>query len=442
MPFVRAIGRWTMTALVINCIIGSGIFGLPSELTRLIGRASPIAMVIGGLVMAIILVCVAEVASQFDEPGGAYLYVQSAFGRFAGVQVAWFSLLSPIGGGAANASLFMIYLAGFLPWTGGGWQRMLLLAILISIPTVTNYVGVRSGATLSNLFTLAKLLPLALLIVLGVVRFGRHFEVIRTTEITNPGLSLWLSALLLLIFAYGGLENALIPTGEVKDPRRTVPFGLLAGLFVCIILYTLVQFVTVATIGASTTGRPLAETASALIGAGGGMFVAIAVMISTYGWVSGGILNAPRLACSLALQGDFPSFFGKLHPRFNTPATAIVLYSVVVWLLAVTGTYLWIVALTGGAGLVIYASTCAALLRLRRQQPQVNALRLPFGRVFAVVGITISLAVLTRLQLREALLMGVTALIAIANWWWAQRRGIREQQTERVRSANNSRSSP
>jgi APA family basic amino acid/polyamine antiporter len=140
------------------------------------------------------------------------------------------------------------------------------------------------------------------------------------------------------------------------------------------------------------------------------------------------------------LQGDFPSFFGKLHPRFNTPATAIVFYSVVVWLLAVTGTYLWIVALTGGASLVIYASTCAALLRLRRQQPQVNALRLPFGRVFAVAGITISLAVLTRLQFREALLMSVTALIAIANWWWAQRRGIREQQTERVPSANNSRS--
>jgi basic amino acid/polyamine antiporter, APA family len=421
-PFVRAIGRWTMTALVINCGIGSGIFGLPSELTRLLGRASPIAMIVAGLAMVLIMLCVAEVASQFDEPGGAYLYARTAFGRFAGMQVGWFSLLAPIGGGAANASLFMIYLGGFLPWAGRGWQRMLLLAVLILIPTVANYVGVRSGATLSNLLTVAKLSPLALLITLGGIRFGQHFQVIHTTEITSPGLGAWLSALLLLLFAYGGPENALIPTGEVKEPRRTVPFGLLAGLLVCVFVYTLVQFVTVATIGTSVSRRPLADTASVLIGGGGGIFVAIAVMISTYGWVSGGILNVPRLACSLASQGDFPGFFGKLHPRFNTPATAIVLYTALVLLFAATGTYLWLVALTGGSIIVIYIGTCAALLRLRRQNPHVDALRIPFGRWFAIAGIIIAIAVLTRLQSRELLLMGVTALIATANWGWAKRR--------------------
>jgi amino acid transporter len=111
--FVRAIGRWTMTALVVNCIIGSGIFGLPSEVTHLVGRASPIAMIVAGVAMAIIMMCIAEVASHFDEAGGAYLYTRTALGRFAGIQVAWFSILAAIGGGAANASLFMIYLSGF-----------------------------------------------------------------------------------------------------------------------------------------------------------------------------------------------------------------------------------------------------------------------------------------------------------------------------------------
>lgn len=426
MPFVRAIGRWTMTALVINCIIGNAIFGLPSELTRLVGRASPIAMIVGALAFAIIMACLAEVASQFSEPGGVYLYVRTAFGRFAGMQTGWFQLLAASAGGAANASLFMIYLGGLLPWAGGSKQHALLLALLICIPTAANYIGVRSGAALSNLLTVAKLLPLALLIVLGIARFGHHVEILSAAEISRPGIGSWLSALLLLFFAYGGPENALIPAGEVKNPRKTVPFGLLAGLAACAVVYTLVQFVTVATIGTSTTARPLAETASVLIGRSGGMFVTIGVMISTYGWLSGGILQVPRLACSLAAQGDAPGFLGKLHPRFKSPATAIVLYAAFVWLLGATGAYLWIAAVGSGALVVIYSAACAALIRLRREQSQANALRLPFGRAFALTGILICLAVLTRLHAREALLMVITAMIATANWWWARRREFRK----------------
>jgi APA family basic amino acid/polyamine antiporter len=124
----------------------------------------------------------------------------------------------------------------------------------------------------------------------------------------------------------------------VKNPRETVPFGLLAGLVVCAAVYTLVQFVTVATIGTSTTPRPLVETASVLIGRSGGIFITIGVMISTYGWLSGAILNVPRLACSLAAQGDAPGFLGNLHPSFKTPATAIVLYAAFLWVLVATGT--------------------------------------------------------------------------------------------------------
>jgi basic amino acid/polyamine antiporter, APA family len=196
MSFVRAIGRWTMTALVVNCIIGSGIFGLPSEVTHLVGRASPIAMIVAGLAMAVIMICIAEVASHFDAAGGPYLYTRTAFGRFAGLQVAWFSILAAIGGGAANASLFMIYLSGFFPWVGHGWQRVICVTVLISIPTIANYFGVRSGAALANVLTIAKLLPLALLIVLGFIRFRSHFELLRASEITSPGIEPWLHVLL------------------------------------------------------------------------------------------------------------------------------------------------------------------------------------------------------------------------------------------------------
>jgi APA family basic amino acid/polyamine antiporter len=420
-PFIRSIGRWTMTALVINGIIGSGIFGVPSEVIRLLGRASTIAMIIAGLGMAIIMVCVAEVASQFSEPGGAYLYVRASFGRFAGLQIGWFSLLTPIGGGAANASLFMAYLGGILPWAAHGWQRVSLLAILILAPVVANYVGVRLGANLSTALTLAKLLPLVLLITLGVARFGHHIELLSISDILSPNAASWLSALLLLLVTYAGYEHALIPTGEVEEPRRTVPFALFTGLVVCSIVYTMVQFVTLSTIGASTTDRPLAKSASVLIGRRGNLLVSLAVMISTYAWVSGAILNVPRLACSLAAHGDFPPFLRKLHPRYNTPATAIVLFAALVWLFAISGTFIWILALAAGSTMIVYSGVCAALIRLRQLRPQADALRVPFGPVFAVLGIVISAAVLTQLRGRQVLLMGVTSLIAVANWYWAER---------------------
>jgi basic amino acid/polyamine antiporter, APA family len=413
-----------MTALVINGIIGSGIFGVPSEIMRLLGRASTIAMIVAALGMAIIMVCMAEVASQFTEPGGAYLYVRTSFGRFAGLQVGWFSLLTPIGGGAANASLFMAYLAGILPWAAHGWQRVSLLAILISVPVVANYFGVRSGASLSMALTLAKLLPLVMLITLGVVRFGHHAQLISVSEILAPRGASWLSALLLLLVTYAGYEHALLLTGEVEDPRRTLPFALLAGLLVCSVIYTMVQFVTLTTIGASATDRPLAESASVLVGHTGSLLLSIAVMISTYGWVSGAVLNVPRLASSLAAHGDFPPFLRKLHPRYNTPTTAIVLFGALVWLLAISGTFLWILALAAGSTMIVYSGVCAALIQLRRLRPQADALRVPLGRVFAVMGIVISTAVLTRLQGRQDLLIGVTSLIAAVNWYWAKKANL------------------
>jgi len=174
MGFVRSIGRWAMTGLVINCIIGSGIFGVPGELNRLLGRASPVAMILAAFIMACIMAPAAEVASQFSEPGGAYLYARTAFGRFVGMQVGWFSLLAIIAAAAANANLFVVYSAGVFPSAGRGWLRVLLISTLIAVPAVLNYVGVRNGAGLSSVLVMAKLVPLSTLIILGLTRFGRQ----------------------------------------------------------------------------------------------------------------------------------------------------------------------------------------------------------------------------------------------------------------------------
>jgi amino acid transporter len=421
MALVRSIGRGAMTALVINCIIGSGIFGVPSELARLLGRASPLAMLVAAAAMALIMACFAEVASQFSTPGGAYLYVRTAFGRFAGIQVGWFWWLAVVGGGAASANLFVSYLGELVPQVEHGAARVVVLALLVLLPAAINYTGVRSGATLSNVTAVAKLLPLGLLIALGLGRFAEHASLVPLADITAPGWSPWLTALLLLLFSYGGYEDSLVPSGEVKDVRTTIPFALGAGLAVCAVVYALLQFVTVATVGTVTSTRPIADMAAVLIGPSGATFVAIAVMVSTYGWISGGMLTGPRLPYAFAEHGDCPAALGALHPRFNTPAPGILLYAAMVWLLAATGTFLWVLQLTAGSMMVIYLGVCLSLIRLRRLRPNADALRVPFGEALAGAGALLSVVLMSQLDARQALLMLVTALFGTANWLWARR---------------------
>jgi len=411
-----------MTALVINCIIGGGIFGLPGELNRLLGRASPLAVVFAAAGVGVIMACAAEVASQFSEPGGPFLYVRTAFGRFLGMQIGWMELLSVTVGTAALSNLFVDQLLSFLGRPLNTWERSPLMAILIAIPAVANYRGIRSGAMLSNLATVAKLAPLLLLIGFGVARFAHQPVVIHVSEITSPGMANWLRAMVFLVSALNGWDDSVVPTGEMKEPRRTIPFGLGAALAICAVVYMLLQFTTVASIGTNATATPLADAASLLMGTSGGSFVKIAALVSIYGWISAAMLYSPRLIYSLAAQGDFPSVFAKLHPRFQTPAVAIVFYSFLGWALASAGAFLWLMAVGAGTSMVMYASMCCSLIRLRKIRPNADAWRIPFAPVLSIVGVAISLLFIAGLERREVFLMSVTALFAAMNWLWVRRR--------------------
>jgi len=419
-----------MAGLIIGNVIGAGIFGLTGELTRLLGRPSPLAMVLAALGIAVIMAAIAEVASQFSDAGGSYLYVRTSFGRFAGILVGWFWLLSLLAAPAACANLFLAYLGQFVPVVGHGMARALMITFLIAVPAIANCVGVRSGANFCNFFTVSKLLPLALLIMLGLFRFGRHFETIHVSEITSPGLTGWLNAFLLLLFAYCGCEDTLAPMGEVRDPRRTVPFALAIGLLVIASIYSLLQFVTVSTIGNVSTDSPLVQAATVLTGRSGAAFVAVAAMISTYGTIALAILFAPRVAYAFSAHGDLPHSLTRLHRRFNTPIVAIVIFSSIVWLLALSGTFLLLAAVAAGAVAIQYGAICAALIRLRRIQPNTPALRLSWGPVFALLGIAICLVLITRLNPRELLLMGITAAIAAANWALARKYEMSKMKTD------------
>jgi len=422
LPLNRSIGRWAFTALVVNTIVGSGIFGIPTPLNAVVERASPIAMILAGLAIGLMMACFAEVASSFTEPGGAYLYTRTAFGRFAGMQIGWFSWLAPMGTSAAAANLFTDYLSAFLPFATTTAGRATIITALFLFLAVANCLGVKVGANLSSVFTIAKLLPLATLIALGLAYFFGHPEVFQHAQPAPPGFSPWVSAMLLLSFAYAGFENALLPSGEVKNPQRTVPFALAAGLLLCITVYALVQFVDVAVIGTAPVDRPLASVASILIGKAGVIFVTLAALISTFGHLSAVLLATPRLTYSLAERDDFPKIFARLHPRFETPYVSILAFSALTCLLAISGTFRWAIAMASGAVIVIYAAVCASLIQLRRGHSTHPTLRLPFGPAIATFCIAIALVLLVRLTLREGFLLLVTFAIATIHWLFVRNR--------------------
>ena len=238
---IRAIGRWSLTALVVNSIIGSGVFGLPSTVAGLLGKFSPLAVLLTGVGMALIFGCFAEVASRFHQAGGPYLYARAAFGRGMGIQMAWMLFLGQVAAPAANANLFVIYLGEFWPHARDPLPRALILTTLVGLLAFINIRGVRAGTQVSNFFTAAKLVPLFAVIVMGFFVLRAHPAGISQTAPETHILttSQWLKAVLLLVFAYGGFETALAPMGEAKDPRRDAPFALFTALVVCTLIYVL-----------------------------------------------------------------------------------------------------------------------------------------------------------------------------------------------------------
>ncbi len=423
MQLRRSIGRWALTGLMINSIIGSGIFGVPGELLRLLGPASPLACVLAGLTIGVIVACFAEVGSQFSESGGPYLYVRTAFGRFLGIQVAWFTALTPMAAAAAQANLFVSYLAGFDPSMGSGTARILVIIGLIALPVVANLFGARVGKSLSSILVVAKLAPLILLIVAGLLYTHHPTGHVETATLPTPGATIWFSAVLLAVFNFGGFENALAATGDVKEPGRAVPFALAASLAVCVIVNILIQWVTVAALdGTSVTDRPLAAAASVVIGPWGATLVAVAALISTSGAISATVLAVPRLLAALGERGDLPTFFARVQRGSGAPVIATITVAALIVLLGVSGTFRWALAVTAGSMTIFAGAVCASLPRLRALQPQAATVRVPGGRALALLGVALSVLLLLQLEPREAAPIAITIAIAFLNWVLVKRR--------------------
>jgi amino acid transporter len=419
---VRTIGRWSLTALMINSIIGGGIFGLPSLLAAKLGGLSPLSCLGAGLGVLVIAGCIAEVSSRYEETGGLYLYARNALGRFAGLLVAWLTWLTRIAAPAAVADLFCTYLAQVFPFTGRRSGELLVLVVLLGHLAFLNYIGVRAGKNVSNLFTVAKVGFLLLFIFAGLSALLQRPEV--RVPLTVPALSpkSWFDAIVLLVYAYGGFEGALVVGGESTNPKRDTPIALLLALAAVSVIYTAVQYVTVATLpDAAASLRPLSDAARHFLGPAGATMMALAALLSAYGYLSATLLHSSRITFAMAQQGDFPAFLAAIHPRHRTPHVSILLYAVLVFVFAALGDFQWNAVLSAVSRLAVYGAMAISVPILRRRGTADAKFLLPAPYLFAGLALVFSIVLLTRMGRGEFYGVGTTCAIALLNWVFVRR---------------------
>jgi len=407
---VRAIGRWTLTAGVINAVIGSGIFGLPSSVAGFVGAWSPLAVLIAGCSIFIVILCFAEVGSRFEDAGGPYLYAREAFGPAVGFQIGWLQVWTRLLSGAAALNVLVAYLALLVPAAGRPPGRAITMTAGVVLVTTINIIGVRRAAWTVNVFTIAKLLPLALLILIGM--FHLSSEVIATQAVSNPN---WSEAILLLVFAYGGFESAVIAASETRNPKRDTAFALITAMVAVALVYAFVQLAVIGVLPhAATSTTPIASALRQLLGAAGSTIGSVAVIISVYGWLTGFAMMTPRIVFSMAERREMPSFLASVHHRFRTPHVAIAINSAVALALGLYSNFAQAATLGAIARLLVFASTCAGLTLLRTHSPEPAPYRLPFGRFFAVTSVAFCTWLLvTRTLIQIWILLAIMAAGAV-----------------------------
>jgi amino acid transporter len=404
----RALGKWDLTAIGVNQVIGSAVFLLPSQVAAQVGGWGPVAFLAVGLASLLVALCFAELGSRFEQTGGSYLYARAAFGRFVAFEIGWMQWVARITSQAGIANGIALALGFYWPvLTGGAGRAAVIAAITLAIGLI-NLLGIRPSAVVVNLLTVAKLVPLGLFIAIGVwfVDIG---AVVPTGPVTLSQAS---AAALLLVFAFGGYDVIGVPAGEATDPRRHVPFAFVATVLAVTAVMVLAHVVaagTLPTLAASST--PLADASAVFMGSAGALLVSIGAVVSMAGNSFGSVLTGSRMLFAMAEHGDLPRWLATVHPRYRTPSNAILCMMVVVLTLALSGSFVVLALASGVARLVIYTGTCAAALRLRYVPAPVGPAPFvtPGGPLVPILAIVVSLAILAGATWAQ-LLVGVAGL--------------------------------
>lgn len=374
---VRGIGIPALTANIVSSTIGAGIFVIPATVARELGPAAPLAFLCCAIAMVLFVTCFAIAGSRVSLTGGLYAYVEVAFGSYVGFLAGVLYFLTALGAVAGVVNVLANSIALVVPFLGGSVMRIVVMLAVYGSLVLINIRGVRQGAEAVTAITVAKLLPLLLFVCVGI--FFVHP--------TNLTWSVWPSskslgdAVILLIFAFVGIEVALIPSGEVKNPARTVPRSAYLALVITTIIYVLIQIVGQGTLGANLAihpDSPLAESAATFLGNVGRTILLAGATVSAFGFVTSDILSSPRMIFAFGRDGALPKFFAHVHSRYRSPDVAIITYAVIAFALSISGTFERLAVLSNVAVLLMYLLCCAACWFLIQRDVRADGAR-PFG---------------------------------------------------------------
>jgi len=357
---VRGIGVPALTANIINSTIGAGIFVLPALVAKGLGPAAPLAFVACAIAMVFFVTCFAIAGSRVSLTGGLYAYVEVAFGRYVGFLAAVLYAITAISAVAGVGNVLVNSIAGLIPLVGNPIVRIMVMLLVYSSLVLINVRGVRSGAGAVTLVTMAKLLPLLLFVCAGIF----FIQPGNITWPAWPGSKALGDSVLLLIFAFVGIEVALIPSGEVKSPARTVPRAVYLALVITTVIYITIQLVAQGNLGSDLANHPdapLAEAAAKFLGNLGRTILLAGATISAFGFIASDILSSPRMLFAVGRDRILPTWFAHVHPRYRSPDVAIVAYAIVAFTLSVSSSFEALAVLSNVAVLLMYLLCCAGV---------------------------------------------------------------------------------
>ena len=414
---IREIGVRTLSLSIVNLVVGAGIFVLPGVVAAQLGSAAIVAYLVCSLAVGLVFLCFAEIGSRITRSGGAYAYIEEAFGPFAGFIA---SMLLWFGWSALSDAAITVAMVGALalafPILAEPVPRSIFIITLLSFLAAVNVIGVKAGVRLFVFNTMAKLIPLVLLLAFGI--FAIKFENLAIME--WPPIATVGGGAIILFFAFAGAESGLSASGEIKNPSKTVPLGLLLGLTGILALYVGLQTVSQGVLGAELANNmdaPLAAVATEVFGEWGAKMLLVGGVISIYATVSGDMLSAPRVVFASARDNNLPKFLATVHSKYKTPYVSIIFFAAVVCVFALSGTFKPLAVLASGSILIIYGGVSLAVLRLRHRdgEPNPGQFKLPFGPVIPVLSCLVVGWLLWQLTVEEATalaaLIGVSVLL-------------------------------
>ncbi|MEJ7625233.1 MAG: amino acid permease [Ferruginibacter sp.] len=402
--FKRVIGVTGLAITIVSFTIGAGIFALPAIVGLQIGAFGIFVYLFCGMMLAAIMLCYAEIGSRVTSTGGSYAYVEAAFGRFAGFIINWLFVLGwSVLGDAALMNIIADSLSVVFPVFLNTWLRAALFFVLLALMVMVNIRGAKQGVSFVKFITIIKLLPL-----FGIIIFG--FSQVNSSNLHwehLPPVKTFGNTALVLFFAFAGFESALSVSGEIKNPARTVPLGILLGGILVIVIYLLLFVITQGVLGSQMEtyrDAPLAAVAEKIIGEVGATILLITAAISCFGAVSGDVLNTPRVLFAGAKNRLFPPFLGKVHPKFATPHLAIISFAGLIFIFCISGGFKQLAVLASAAILLVYLAVILATIKLRfKNAGAAKTFRIPGGLTIPIIGVASIIWLLTSLSKWEFL---------------------------------------